>query len=241
VRSRATRADPFAWAEGEESARIRAESKVTLMKTATAGTLSDLFEASVNRQDSRAANAIASLLRGLISECLYLPARARSYREDCLQELTFGLYDLLRRWHADGRLAELRSVQAFARHYVRWHAPAAMSRLAFRLSSPAAPQYPMGEQELGEGVKLRDMPLRRTESGCHEAVAAIDMPDASTGQIAFEMDRATLSRVDRRVLELAEEGEPGRRRIEKCLVAEFEMSHRQARRALDGLLTRLRD
>ncbi|MBT3266606.1 hypothetical protein HN371_05590 [Candidatus Poribacteria bacterium] len=240
MRSRATRADPFAWAEGEESARIRAESEVTPMKTATARTLSDLFEASASRQDSRAANAIASLLRGLIADCLFLPARARSYREDCLQELTFGLYDLLRRWHADGKLSELRSVQAFARHYVRWHAPAAMSRLSFRLSSPATPQYPMGEQELSDGMNLREMPLLRTESGCHQAVAVARMRDTPTERIDHEMDRATLSRVDRRALELAENGEGGRRRIEMCLVAEFEMSHRQARRALDGLLTRLR-
>lgn len=210
------------------------------MNIPTRETVSLLFESVATRQDHRAADAIASALHDMVAGCLYLPTPARSYRDDCLQELTFGLYELLRRWHADGRLSELRSLQAFVRHYVKWNAPSAMSRLAFRLSSARAAQYPLGEQELGDGVSLRNMPLQRGESGCHQAVDAVGAQDAATARIHHEMDAASLGPIDRRILQLAEAGEIGRRHIELCLVAEFGLSHRQARRAVDGLPARLR-
>ncbi len=199
-----------------------------------------LFESVATRQDTRAANTAASTLRDLVADCLYLPTPARSYREDCLQELTFGLYELLRRWHADGRLAELRSVVAFVKHYVKWHAPSVLSGLAFRLSSRAAPQYPLAEGQLAEGVSVREMSLTRDESGCHHTADVGLARDAAAARVEYESDVAALGCVDRRIVELAGDGETGRRRIEMCLVAEFGLSHRQARRAVDDLPDRLR-
>jgi len=206
----------------------------------TSETLAELYEAATTEHDSRAADAIALSIRRLVSGCLRLPTAARSYREDCVQELTFGLYMLLRRWHADGRLTDIRSLAAFVRHYVRWHAPPAMSRLAFRVAAPAGRQHALSEGQLRAGVDLSDMPLRRDASGCHQAFRAMASPDTVFAQIDHEIDIASLDTADRRALELAGNGETGRRRIELCLVAEFGLSHRQARRLLDGLPDRLR-
>ncbi|MAF09487.1 hypothetical protein CMK11_03460 [Candidatus Poribacteria bacterium] len=202
--------------------------------------LSHQFDAATTGGDSRAGDAIAVWIRELVDACLYLPGPARSYRDDCLQELTFGLYDLLRRWHVDGRLRELRSLSAFVRHYVRWHLPPTKSRLAFRVSSTRTDQYALCEQELGEGVGLREMPLRRAEFGCLQSTDVAGMRDAAADEAHCQMRVAALGRVDRRIVQLAEEGGAGRRHIEMCLVAEFGLSHRQARRAVDGLPARLR-
>ncbi len=210
------------------------------MTTPTSETLSQLFDAVSTRQDPRASDAIASSLGGAVADCLYLPTPARSYREDCLQELTFGLYDLLRRWHANGRLVELRSLPAFVRHYVKWHAPAVMSRLAFHVSSRTEPRYPLAEHDLADGMSLRELALTHDESGCHRAADVARMRDHAAERVEYEADVAALGRVDRRILQLADEGETRRRQIEMCLVAEFGLSHRQARHAVDGLPERLR-
>ncbi len=198
------------------------------------------FHAASNGQDPRASDAIATQLRGLIDDCLYLPWFAQSYRDDCLQELTFGLYDVLRRWHADGRLEGLRSLTAFARHYVRWQTPSVASRLAFRVASDGAPQHAVSEQDIGEGIALHDLPLSGTASGCHHEQRRARMGDGATAQTEFGIYLESLSALERRIVELADEGLAGRRRIEMAVVEEFGLTHRQARRALDDLSSRLR-
>lgn len=87
---------------------------------------------------------------------------------------------------------------------------------------------------------MREMSLTRDESGCHQTADVRLARDAAVARVEYESDVAALGCVDRRIVELAGDGETGRRRIEMCLVAEFGLSHRQARRAVDDLPDRLR-
>ncbi len=180
-----------------------------------------------------AANAICRYLLGLVDRRLRLPRSVRSYREDCVQELSLGLFELLRGWEPKGKLAELRSLDGFVSHYLKWHLPPTLRRLKFGFGGSSSQASFIRESDLNEQAEFRNHPLRPDASGCHHTATAGSMRHASEDAALRGMQVAELDPTSRHVLGLIERGETGRRRIELSLVQEFGMSHRQARRVLD--------
>ena len=185
------------------------------------------------RLRDQAANHVCSYLLRQVENRLRLSRSARPYRQDCVQELTLGLFELLRGWERQGKLPEIRSLDGFMRHYIRWHLPPTLRRLKFGFGPSASPTGFIHESDLSEGAEFRNHPMGQDASGCHHTANAAAMRGASEDAALRSVQVAELDATSHHVLELVERGETGRRRIELSLVEEFGLSHRQARRVLD--------